>query len=318
MNNLPENWDKQQQNLAGSILQSRVWAEVQLALGRRIFFDADQKWSWLGFENKTKGFCYLMIPYGPTIVGEEASAFASITKTAKQQGFDFVRLEPHGTLSDLDIRKSGAIKTPATNPQHTHLIDLRGGEEELRKSLGSSLRNLINSTERRGLKIVVSDSASDLGQLFAMLDETAQRAGVKFHTHDYLKTVWEAMRKADCIKLYMALHDGQPVAGALFYDYNGVRYYAHAGAKQELNRKLNASTSLLWQAIIDAQGLGMHTFDMWGVAPDNDPKHKWAGISAFKRSFGGSSVAYPGTYDIPIKKSKYRLYRSLRALRGQH
>lgn len=315
---LPENWDTHQKDLNASILQSRVWAEVQKNLGRNIYFGSSENWSWLGYENNIRGFRYLMIPYGPTIAQESDlnECILSIMSTAKKQGLDFVRFEPMGEVQKEKLRSAGAIKVESINPMHTHVIDVSVSEEELRRALGSSLRNLINGTERRGIKIVQSNKEEDLRETLEMLDETASRAKVKFHSHDYLKNIWDVMREDGTIKLYIAYYENQAVAGALFYDYNGIRYYAHAGAKQELNRKLNASSSLLWQAIIDAKELGLKYFDMWGVAPDEDPKHKWAGISAFKRSFGGATVNYLGTYDIPIKKIKYKLYKSLKSIKG--
>jgi hypothetical protein len=35
------------------------------------------------------------------------------------------------------------------------------------------------------------------------------------------------------------------------------RYYAHAGAYQERNRKVKASVSLVWQALLDAKAAGL-------------------------------------------------------------
>ena len=53
--------------------------------------------------------------------------------------------------------------------------------------------------------------------------------------------------------------------------------------------------------------------DLWGVAPADQPDHKWAGFTAFKKSFGGREVAYPGTWDLPVRKIRYGAYQFARA-----
>ena len=150
-----------------------------------------------------------------------------------------------------------------------------------------------------------------------MLHDTAKRSKVKFHNDDYFWAIKKLLEPKGNAKLYIVRSEHGNVAAALFYDYNGVRYYAHAGAYQDLNRKLNGSVSLLWQAIIDAKSSGMHSFDLWGVAPGEDTKHKWAGISKFKKGFGGTTTQRLGTYDIVLNTTKYKLYAAYRKLRGR-
>jgi lipid II:glycine glycyltransferase (peptidoglycan interpeptide bridge formation enzyme) len=61
----------------------------------------------------------------------------------------------------------------------------------------------------------------------------------------------------------------------------------------------------------------MTSFDLWGVAPSDDVKHKWAGISKFKKGFGGTTIQYLGTYDIPLNNIKYKLYKAYCRIRGR-
>ena len=103
----------------------------------------------------------------------------------------------------------------------------------------------------------------------------------------------------------------QVIAAALVYDYDGVRYYAHAAADYE-HRKLRAGTVLLVQMILDAARAGQQTFDFWGITTSTDPEHPWAGFTQYKKSFGGRQVDYAGTWDLPLNKHKYQLYKTLR------
>jgi lipid II:glycine glycyltransferase (peptidoglycan interpeptide bridge formation enzyme) len=46
----------------------------------------------------------------------------------------------------------------------------------------------------------------------------------------------------------------------------------------------------------------------WGIAPTDDPDHKRAGYTRFKRSFGGQVKEYAGMWDLPIHAVKYSLH----------
>ncbi len=108
--------------------------------------------------------------------------------------------------------------------------------------------------------------------------------------------------------------DGQAISGALLFEDDETAYYAHAGTAAE-HYKLQANTALVGEMIAYAKNRGKKQFDLYGIAPDDDPQHRWAGISGFKAGFGGEIVRYNSTYDIPLKKLPYYVYEVLRTLK---
>ena len=56
----------------------------------------------------------------------------------------------------------------------------------------------------------------------------------------------------------------------------------------------------------------------WGIAPTDDPDHKRAGYTRFKRSFGGQVKEYAGMWDLPIHAVKYSLYRTAKTFSNTH
>ena len=60
--------------------------------------------------------------------------------------------------------------------------------------------------------------------------------------------------------------------------------------------------------ILDAKRKGLKYVDLFGIAPEDQPDHEWAGFTKFKKSFGGESVEYPGTWDVPVSSLGYRAY----------
>ena len=71
---------------------------------------------------------------------------------------------------------------------------------------------------------------------------------------------------------------------------------------------------LQWFEITRAKNDGFKYYDFWGIAPNDDPKHPWAGVTRFKKGFGGIIVEYGGTWEKGVSW-KYNLYRILRKLR---
>jgi hypothetical protein len=107
MENLPNDWDILQKGLNASILQSKVWADVQEAMGRKPHFEWSNHWSWVGFERKSRGIKYLFVPYGPAASLKGDEALKSVVDFARKQGFDFMTghlaIQNIGKLKSLNI-----------------------------------------------------------------------------------------------------------------------------------------------------------------------------------------------------------------------
>ncbi len=314
---LPQNWDERLINLDGSILQSKEWAQFQASLKRKAVWDEGKGWQWLAFVRESHGLKYLICSYGPTADSKKGyeSALESLIKAAKELKVDFIRIEPRSGIDSDTLEHLGSFKIREVQPENTQVVDLNKSVEELRHELSSGHRNSINGVERRGISINRTSEKSDFEEFLKMLKDTARNSRVKFFPPSYYRAVWKTLGSSNNAALYLAKIDQKPIAAALFYDFGNTRYYAHAGAWQLLNRKLNASAPLVWQGLLDAKEEGKTHFDLWGIAPEGVPNHPWAGITSFKQSFGGNRVKYVGTWDIPINKPKYKLYRMYRRLR---
>lgn len=318
MSNLPANWDDHQRSLNAHVLQSHIWATFQSQVGRKLHYASGKDFSWVGFERQSHGLRYLAVPYGPTILGDAKSAYLSIINQAKSAHLDLVRLEPFGNEDSDTLHSLGARKIADVEPQFTQIIDLKKSEEELRANLASGHRNRINTAPKRGVEVYKSNSLEEIDDFLALMHDTAKHAGITNHPDEYYRQMAETMLPSGEASFYVAMAEGKKITISLIYDYHGTRYYAHTGSNQALNRKYNAGVYLVWQMMCDAKTNGFSRFDLWGVAPPTaDSNHKWAGITAFKQGFGGDTVGTLGTWDIPIKKNKYRLYGAYRKLRGR-
>ena len=301
----PDSWDTQLLGRGGHFLQSRAWGQFQQALGRKPVWASGEGWQWLAAAWHGRGVNYLYAPYGPTVSSDATGSLSSLQRAGKELGVDFVRCEPVGQpVNDRRLRRFEAVQ-----PQHTWVLDLSQSEEELRAGLNSGHRNPINTAAKRGLSFRQEKDPGAIESFLPMLADTYQRAGIKAHPDSYYRQLADTLITAGAATFYFADYKSQPVAAAMVYDFGPTRHYAHAVADQRLNRELKAAAPLLWQMILDAKQQGRERFDFWGIAPTEDPSHPWAGISKFKRGFGGELVTLQGTWDLPIKPLKYRAYR---------
>jgi FemAB family len=304
----PLDWDDRQKKLDGHFLQSRAWAIFQAALGRQVLWAQGEDWSWLGALRRSRGIKYFSLAYGPTVAGFLTEPLESLREAGRQLGADFVRFEPVGGFDSAELQRH-ARYFGQVQPQHTLVLDLDRTEAELRSGLAASNRNRINTASKRGLQFSIEQTPAS-GQLFLnLLHATSERAGFNMYPDEYYQSMFDSLMPEGSVKLFMAHHEEQLVAAAVGFDYNGTRYYAHAAADQQLNKQYKAAVPLVWYMISDAFHQGYRAFDFWGVAPDDNPNHPWAGFTSFKKSFGGRVVAYAGTWDMPLKPLKYQLYR---------
>ena len=303
-------WALLQTRLGGHLLQSADWAQFQRTLGREIVRMATDEWSSQAVIMRARGTSYLYVPYGPTITNTaQLTVIADHWRTyARDHKLDFVRFEPMGTVNAADVRKLGAVPVGEVQPQHTAVLDLDLGEEQLRTALDSGHRNRINGTERRGLSFRESSDPADGERFLELMHQTTARTGFTSHPDAYFRTLLETLLPLGIAKLYLAIFEERVVSASIAFDYNGTRYYAHNAADLEA-RKVQANVSLVWHMIMDAKAQGLHVFDFWGIAPEGAPAtHPWAGFTEFKLAYGTTSVEYAGTWDLPVNKLKYRLY----------
>lgn len=300
-------------------LQSPAWADFQRAQGRTVHQLSGPGWSCLAIEESNPAGKLLYAPYGP--VAESLAAFdaalAALVELARTCKAVFVRIEPVDagfTAADAGtvLRARGMRPAPANQqPELTWIVDLDRDFKDVLADMKPVNRNLYRNIHKKGVTFRSSQDPEEISILLGFLHLTAARNGFKPQSDEYLTQVARALMPAGAATLFIAELEGQPVAAALAYDSADTRTYAHA-ALDDAHRKLSAGIPLLVTLMADAKEKGLKHVDLWGVAPADQPDHKWAGFTAFKKSFGGREVAYPGTWDLPVKKLRYGGYQAAR------
>ncbi|QCB98457.1 peptidoglycan bridge formation glycyltransferase FemA/FemB family protein [Arthrobacter sp. PAMC25564] len=300
-------------------LQGPAWAGFQRALGRTVHEQAGPGWSFLAVEESNPAGKLLYAPYGPvagTLPAFDA-ALAALTELARRCGAVFVRIEPVAAgfgAADADavLRSRGLRPAPANQqPELSWIVDLDRDFKDVLAGMKPVNRNLYRNIHKKGVTFRSSQDPAEVAVLLEFLHLTAARNGFKPQSDEYLRQVARSLMPAGAATLFIAELEGTPIAAALAYDSADTRTYAHA-ALDDTHRKLSAGIPLLVTLMADAKEKGLQHVDLWGVAPADQPDHKWAGFTAFKKSFGGRGIAYPGTWDLPVRKLRYGGYQLAR------
>lgn len=300
-------------------LQSAAWEVFQNSLGRTTARDQDDGWSYLAVLERGTGNTRLYVPYGPDAHNDAAfsAALDSLKRLATEHKVTFVRIEP--TFSNASLLKSHGFRPTSyqqLNPTRTQVIDLTPPKDEILAQMNQNNRNITRNYANKGVVIRQSYDPKDISILTDLMKSVARRNSITPHSPDYFAKQAATLFPLKAASLYYAAVDKKPIAAALVYDSDTTRYYAHA-ASDDNYRKLSAGTALVGQMILDAKDSGLQQFDLYGIAPDNTPRHPWAGFTKFKQSFGGQPVDFGGTWELSLRPFPYwfyRIYQSLRRL----
>jgi len=345
-------WDAFVKANGGCFLQSWGWSRFQEAAGRTAFRyqiaepsatgspdDGETSVQFLVMRHALPlGAAYAYVPRGPVIArGGKASGsdrFASFVgalhEAARREGCVFARVElPYpqagGPVSIPELESLGFRYAKPLQPADTSIVDLGPGEEELLAAMHPKTRYNIRLAMKHGVE--VREAAHENAHVFRqeidgfwrLLAETSERD--KFHTHPraYYETMLDVLSPKKGgglqVRLVLALYKGEPAAAALVAEYGDTMTYLHGASAASL-RQYMAPYLLHWKLIAEAKARGFAKYDFWGVAPTDDPEHPWAGITRFKRGFGGRRESYLGAWELPISGLWYNLYRFAKRFRN--
>lgn len=319
-------WDSFVKNhKQGSFLESFKWGELQKKEGKKIWrFAIEDKGKYLGAmllikQNLPLGFSYLYSPMGPAMslanlelkIGKDL--MAKIYDIAEEEKSIFLRLEPKtNSLSKIPI---GFVKSFQVQPNNTQILDLTKSEEEILKEMHYKTRYNIRLADRRGIIVQESDGNNeDLDIFYKLTLETSRRAGISCHPKRHYQEILDVLG-SDMARLYLAKYKDKIIAAAIVIYFGNIATYVHGASSDEF-RNLQAPHLVQWRAIQYAKSIGCKQYDFGGIAPeDANENHPWAGITKFKKGFGGYSESYMGSIDFPYRQGLYNLYLLRRKLR---
>lgn len=306
------------------VLQSWAWGDFNTSLGtkvERLAIQARGQISSLAelLISRRRLGRYIYVPHGPVVnwqSGNAGAILAQIEAVGRREAVDYIRIEPRIARSvevEQTLRRCGYRPAPVfVQAEVGWVLDLAGKNEDiLLAGMRKTTRYLIRQAEKLGVEIKISRDPKDLPIFLKLLGKTAERQGFSPLTKHYLTKQFETLSKDGTERLFLASYQGEILAGALILFYGDTVSYVHGAS---VASKVPASYLLQWSAIKVALSEGRQIYDFWGIAPDDDSKHPWAGLTMFKQGFGGRRIDYISAWDKPLT-ARYRLIHWVEKIR---
>ena len=324
--------------------QSLEWKNYQESIGRQTRL--------YGLKNASGGFSATAlvivdktafglstwdIPRGPVFDDPEAGKelINHIKKEAKKDHCMTLYFSPYFPLSSFHFPLSKRNEQPTT----TIVLNLTLTDDELMKQMKPKGRYNVRLAQKKGITVTESD---DVNAFYELLEKTSKRDGfqIKPKSHyekflsvlpnSFLLLIYPPEESAKCeyrnVKnddvSHFALRTSHldrsshfPIAALLGTIHNKTGFYYY-GASDDRYKALMAPYLLQWEAMRLCKSRGCITYDLLGIAPEDDPKHPWAGITRFKKQFGGEIVEYPPEREVVLRPVTKRLIEWKRRVLG--
>jgi len=309
-----------------NFLQSWNWGEFHQKLGKKVFRvglfeNENQVGAALTVKEVAKRGKYLTVAGGPVLPWENHQAvsvmFTALKTLANQEGCQFIRFRPQEidtpSLRTM-VKNLGGMESPMhLTADLTLQLDLKKTEDELLAEMRKNTRYEVRRAEKVEIRV---EHSTDPAQIKAFYDQQLYLAK-KHHfvpfSYDFLYQQFVTFAQDHQVTMFHAYLEQQVLASAFIIFYHGEAVY-HYGISTPENDRLPGSYACQWAAIRWAKAQGGAKYNFWGVAPHDQPTHRFAGVSLFKRGFGGTEVQYLPAQDIPVTAS-YHLVRGFEFMR---
>jgi lipid II:glycine glycyltransferase (peptidoglycan interpeptide bridge formation enzyme) len=304
-----------------TFLQSWPWGQVQQQTGedvRHLGFWKNEQLVGVALVvlvNARRGRHYL-IPHGPLLSSEQESRQAlpalveHLKSHAKHDRAVCLRLAP--LLEDTPAtRQAFADLKFRPAPLHVHaeltwVLDINKPADALLAGMRKTTRHAISKAHAEGAVADIITTAAGLKRFLPLYRATKTRHQFTPFSQHFLQTQVQAFLQREQLFFCIARHGEEDLAAAICIHYGHTVFYHH-GASIHRPDMPPVSQLLQWTAIQEAARRGATLYNFWGIAPADQPRHPFAGITVFKKGFGGRAIDYLHAQDLPLSPRYWQL-----------
>ena len=202
-----------------------------------------------------------------------------------------IRMAREGSFRRIELRWRERDRLPGATSERPpagetlfwhHYVDLNQAREELWRGLSrTAVRRKIRDAERAGIVVDCATKEEEVIVFHRLLSATRRRLGLPAMPLRFLQEIWGTLG-SEHRRLWLARKGDQIVAGLLATmagEMLGLDYYG----EEEDVRDLGVNALLYWNALCEAQEMGMDRFSLGrtGMSGASD------GLLEFKRRWGG-------------------------------
>jgi peptidoglycan pentaglycine glycine transferase (the first glycine) len=325
-------WDEALRAQGGHLLQSWRWGAFKERFGwraARVAVPGAQgpALAQVLFRDRF-GVSIGYIPRGPSLATADpevaATLWKRIDRLAWRQRALTVIVEPDLLPGPgLDAMRF-APGPPPIQPARTVKVTLRD-DDGLMAQMHPKMRYNVRLAQRRGVAVRAVDGPGAADDLYALLQDTAQRNAFTVHERAYYRDFLELFQ-GDATVLFAEV-EGRVVAAAVPVVFGDEAIYMY-GASSTQERGHGGAFLLQFEAMRWARDRGCTRYDLWGI-PELDPETSQhdagdrlvatsgsdrRGLYEFKTRFGGEIVSYPRPIErryVPFLADLARRYYTL-------
>jgi len=320
-----------------TFLDSWNWGEFQKREGSKIWrlgiYDNEEL---IGVASvikvKAKRGTFLFVPHGPNINNQSPRNNNQVLGTlldelkiiAKKEKASFIRIAPIWERKEENMsvfKKLGFRNAPIhIHPEVTWELDIRPPEEELLMGMRKTTRYLIRQAQKNpDIEIVKTQNIEDLKKFNEIYCSTATRHKFVPFSLKYIQNQFSSFSPDDqpiqqvqgCLEctegqilIFLGKYKNKVISSVIIVYWQNIGFYHHGASLSKYN-KIPVSYLLQWEAIKEAKKRECQRYNFWGIVPDDNKNHPWAGLSLFKKGFGGHRKDYVQTQDLPLSKIYY-------------
>lgn len=263
---------------------------------------------------------FLFCPQGP-VIQLPASGFwlpavmnvfcNYLKKLALEEKVSFIRISPlvedseknRNMFRELEFRDAPIHM----HPERAWMLDITKPEDELLREMRKQTRHCIRNAASANSMVRASADPRDIALFYALYQDTVERQDFVPFSQEYMHNEFDAFAKDGNALIFLGINNGNPISGALVLFSHGSAFYHH-GASSRAYQKISASHLLQWEIIKEAKRRGCALYNFWGIAPEGAKNHPWAGLTLFKKGFGGFSEEYLHAQDMILHPSYWFTY----------
>jgi len=262
---------------------------------------------------------FYYIPEGPVLPGDEEMAsevFQAVLESLEERrksepgAVSHLRIEPRWQQLPgfvRDFRIIPPFMDRFREPRNTLCVDLRPAEEAILVQMKPKGRYNIRLAQRHGVSVIEDYSDKGAEDFVRIYRRTAARQEMAGKPAWYFRDLIALLASRQQGSVFFAEYKGRRLATALVV-YFGRRATYFFGGSLAWHRRVMAPYLLHFEIMRQAKTRGHDWYDLWGVAPESEPGHRWANISVFKRKFGGEDVKLVPTMDRIYDMAAYNDY----------
>lgn len=300
--------------------QTAAWVQFQRDLGATLLTATGDGWHYAARVQKDSIGTFVYAAGGPVARDTAAldSALADLHTQAKAVGAYRAVIEPALPITATDMESRAARRIRGFRHSRTQVVRLDRPWEEVFSELSTSRRKQFRGAEKRGMSFTESTSRTDFDTFLELYRAQGDAGEFEVRDANYFDVFYESLIRSGAARMFIATqHEKTEVIGIVIDDAETrTRYYLYVG-RDLGNNSLQISAPFITWMMRDAHERGFTVFDLFGISESDDVTDETTGYTVFKRTFGGETVAFAGTWELAIAPIKYKAYRLAQSLKNQ-